>query len=45
MIMNPSESPVDIEHLDFYFEDCVIGGDSSFMIPITTKEQFNPQSK
>ncbi len=30
----------DISNLDLYFQDCVVGGPGSFMIPITTREQF-----
>lgn len=31
---------MDIENLDFYYEDCVIGGAGSFVVPIKTKEKF-----
>ncbi len=27
-------------HLDAYYEDCVIGGPGSFMIPLRHKDQF-----
>lgn len=33
-------SMFDIEHLDRYYADCVIGGDGSFMIPIREKSEF-----
>lgn len=31
---------MDIENLDFYYEDCVIGGAGSFVVPIKTREKF-----
>lgn len=31
---------MDIENLDIYYEDCVIGGAGSFVVPIKTKEKF-----
>ena len=30
----------DIEDLDLYFRDCVIGGPDAFMIPVREKAQF-----
>jgi len=33
-------SSFDIDNLDVYFEDCVIGGPGSFVIPIRSREQF-----
>jgi hypothetical protein len=30
----------DIDNLDEYYADCVIGGRGAFMLPITTREQF-----
>src|SRR5918997_1238088 len=30
----------DIEDLDLYFQDCVIGGPGAFMIPVRAKHQF-----
>jgi hypothetical protein len=33
-------SPADIKELDVYYEDCVIGGPESFMIPITDTKNF-----
>jgi hypothetical protein len=40
MVKQPSYSTMDIEKLDFYYEDCVIGGAGSFVIPIKAKEKF-----
>ncbi len=31
---------MDIENLDIYYEDCVIGGAGSFVVPIKNKEKF-----
>ncbi len=31
---------LDIEDLDMYYEDCVIGGRNAFSIPIRDKSQF-----
>ena len=31
---------LDISELDIYYEDCVIGGQGAFVIPITEKAQF-----
>jgi len=33
-------STMDIDHLDFYYEDCVIGGAGSFVVPIQTRDTF-----
>ena len=32
---------MDIENLDVYYEDCVIGGPGAFVIPIKEREKFN----
>jgi hypothetical protein len=40
MIKAPSASTMDIENLDFYYEDCVIGGAGSFVVPIKDREKF-----
>jgi hypothetical protein len=40
MVREPSYSTMDIEHLDWYYEDCVIGGSGSFVVPIKGKDQF-----
>ena len=31
---------MDIDNLDIYFEDCVIGGPGAFVIPIRERDQF-----
>jgi Protein of unknown function (DUF1194) len=40
MVKQTSYATMDIEHLDYYYEDCVIGGPGSFVIPIKNKGQF-----
>ena len=40
MFKRPTWSMMDIDHLDQYFEDCVIGGPGSFVIPIKERDQF-----
>jgi uncharacterized protein DUF1194 len=40
MLKEPSYSTMDIENLDFYYEDCVIGGAGSFVVSIKTREKF-----
>lgn len=40
MLKEPSYSTMDIENLDIYYEDCVIGGPGSFVVPIKDREKF-----
>ena len=40
MVKEPSYSTMDIGNLDFYYEDCVIGGPGSFVITIKEREKF-----
>jgi hypothetical protein len=40
MVREPSSSTTDIDNLDWYYEDCVIGGPGSFVVPIKDREQF-----
>jgi hypothetical protein len=40
MVKEPSYSTMDIENLDWYYEDCVIGGPGSFVVPIDHREKF-----
>lgn len=35
----------DIENLDLYYQDCVIGGPGSFVIPIRTMDQFHSATR
>lgn len=40
MLKRPSPGTMDIENLDIYYEDCVIGGPGAFVIPIKEREKF-----
>jgi hypothetical protein len=40
MVKEPSYSTMDIDNLDWYYEDCVIGGAGSFVVPIRDREKF-----
>jgi hypothetical protein len=40
MVKEPSYSTMDIDNLDFYYEDCVIGGPGSFVISIKDRDKF-----
>jgi hypothetical protein len=40
MVKEPSYSTMDIDNLDYYYEDCVIGGPGSFVIAIKDREKF-----
>jgi hypothetical protein len=40
MLKRPINSTFDIDRLDIYFEDCVIGGPGAFVIPIKERNQF-----
>jgi hypothetical protein len=40
MLKRPMSSTMDIDNLDIYFEDCVIGGPGAFVIPIKARDQF-----
>ncbi|MFZ5692366.1 MAG: DUF1194 domain-containing protein [Pseudomonadota bacterium] len=40
MLKRPSYSTMDIELLDEYYEDCVIGGPSAFVVPVKDRDKF-----
>jgi uncharacterized protein DUF1194 len=40
LLKRPTMSMIDIENLDVYYEDCVIGGPGAFVIPIKERDQF-----
>jgi hypothetical protein len=40
MLKRPYVGTMDIENLDEYYEDCVIGGPGSFVVPIREREKF-----
>jgi hypothetical protein len=45
MLKRPSAATMDIEDLDVYYEDCVIGGPGSFVIPIKEREKFKEATR
>jgi hypothetical protein len=40
MVKEPSYSTMDIDDLDLYYEDCVIGGPGSFVVAIKDRDKF-----
>jgi Protein of unknown function (DUF1194) len=40
LLKRPNASTLDIDQLDVYYEDCVIGGPGAFVIPIKERAQF-----
>jgi hypothetical protein len=40
MVKEPSYSTMDIDNLDYYYEDCVIGGPGSFVVTIKNRDKF-----
>ncbi len=40
MVKETNFATMDIENLDYYYEDCVIGGPSAFVVPIKNREKF-----
>jgi len=40
MVKEPTYSTMDIDNLDWYYEDCVIGGPGSFVVAIKDREKF-----
>jgi len=40
MLKRPNPNTMDIEELDIYYEDCVIGGPGAFVVPIHNESQF-----
>ena len=45
MLKRPNPSTMDIDQLDIYYEDCVIGGPGAFVVPIREREQFKEAIK
>jgi hypothetical protein len=45
MLKRPLTSSMDIENLDVYYEDCVIGGPGSFVIAINDREKFKDATR
>jgi hypothetical protein len=40
MVKEPSYSTMDIDNLDYYYEDCVIGGPGAFVVSIKDRDKF-----
>lgn len=40
MVKENNPTTMDIENLDYYYEDCVVGGPGSFVVPIKDREKF-----
>ena len=45
MLKRPNAGTMDIEDLDIYYEDCVIGGPGAFVIPIRERERFKEATR
>ena len=45
MLKRPQPGSIDIEDLDIYYEDCVVGGPGSFVIPIKERKQFREATR
>jgi Protein of unknown function (DUF1194) len=45
LLKRPSVATMDIENLDVYYEDCVIGGSGAFVIPIRERDQFRDATR
>jgi hypothetical protein len=45
MLKRPNPATLDIENLDIYYEDCVIGGPGSFVIPIKELDKFKEATR
>jgi hypothetical protein len=45
MLKTPVASGMDIDSLDIYYEDCVIGGPGAFVIPIRERSKFKEATR
>jgi Protein of unknown function (DUF1194) len=45
MLKRPQPGSIDIEDLDIYYEDCVIGGAGAFVVPIREREKFKEATR
>jgi hypothetical protein len=45
MLKRPNTFTMDIDNLDVYYEDCVIGGPGAFVIPIAERDQFKEATR
>ena len=45
MLKRPNAFTMDIDNLDIYYEDCVIGGPGTFVVPNREREQFKEATR
>jgi hypothetical protein len=45
VLKRPNSFTMDLERLDIYYEDCVIGGPGAFVIPIRERDQFRQATR
>jgi Protein of unknown function (DUF1194) len=45
MLKAPAPGSIDIDNLDVYYEDCVMGGPGAFVVPIREPEQFKEATR
>jgi hypothetical protein len=45
MLKRPNAATMDIDDLDIYYEDCVIGGPGAFVVPIREREKFKEATR
>jgi hypothetical protein len=45
MLKRPNSFTMDVDQLDIYYEDCVIGGPGAFVIPIRERDQFKEATR
>ena len=45
MLKRPNTFTLDIDNLDVYYEDCVIGGPGAFVVPIHERNQFKEATR
>jgi hypothetical protein len=45
MLKRPNSFTMDLENLDIYYEDCVIGGPGAVVIPIRERDQFKEATR
>jgi hypothetical protein len=45
MLKAPAPGSIDIENLDVYYEDCVIGGAGAFVVPIKDLDKFKEATR
>jgi len=45
VLKRPNSRYMDIDNLDVYYEDCVIGGPGSFVVPIRDRESFKEATR